>query len=240
MRSRRCSQRSTQRWRCSSRANSLRCRVIGEGSGLPGPDCLRNNESSRCSNGPPLMLSAPTRYSVRLPRLTLRRGHLRSSCGTSSTTAHSQPTSSPTVPRGRFRCSIPDAPGQPHDMSEMSGYADLHAHLMAHLAFGGRLFWGRPYTSGDPLADMADELGPCTAAHGSWRKYLNPEGRHRAGGYPRFDGWPRYSTLVHQQAYIDWLKRAYDGGLRLVCCLAVHSEALAQVFGGGPTNDRAA
>ena len=121
----------------------------------------------------------------------------------------------------------------------MSGYADLHAHLMAHLAFGGRLFWGQPHTSGDPLAEMADELGPCTAAHGSWRKYLNPEGRHRAGGYPRFDGWPRYSTLVHQQAHIDWLKRAYDGGLRLVCCLAVNSEALAQVFGGGPTDDRA-
>ena len=25
------------------------------------------------------------------------------------------------------------------------GFADLHAHLMAHLAFGGRAFWGKPY-----------------------------------------------------------------------------------------------
>ena len=25
------------------------------------------------------------------------------------------------------------------------GFADLHAHLMAHLAFGGKAFWGQPY-----------------------------------------------------------------------------------------------
>jgi len=32
---------------------------------------------------------------------------------------------------------------------------------------------------------------------------------------------------VHQQAYIDWLYRAYQGGLRLVTCLAVNNELLA-------------
>ena len=25
------------------------------------------------------------------------------------------------------------------------GFADPHAHLMAHLAFGGEAFWGEPY-----------------------------------------------------------------------------------------------
>ena len=29
--------------------------------------------------------------------------------------------------------------------------------------------------------------------------------------------------LVHQQAYVDWLYRAYQGGLRLVCCAAVNN-----------------
>ncbi len=30
------------------------------------------------------------------------------------------------------------------------GFADLHAHLMAHLAFGGKAFWGRPYDPEHP------------------------------------------------------------------------------------------
>ena len=34
------------------------------------------------------------------------------------------------------------------------GFADLHAHLMAHLAFGGEAFWGEPY---DP--DQSGEEG---------------------------------------------------------------------------------
>ena len=37
------------------------------------------------------------------------------------------------------------------------GFADTHAHLMAHLAFGGEAFWGEPYDpnhSGDEALDM--------------------------------------------------------------------------------------
>ena len=46
---------------------------------------------------------------------------------------------------------------------------------------------------------------------------VNPEFGHPAGGgWPDFIVWPRFTTLVHQQAYIDWLYRAYQGGLRLV------------------------
>ncbi len=30
------------------------------------------------------------------------------------------------------------------------GFADLHAHLMAHLAFGGNAFWGLPYDPQPP------------------------------------------------------------------------------------------
>ena len=48
-----------------------------------------------------------------------------------------------------------------------------------------------------------------------------------AGGWPEFIVWPRFTTLVHQQAYIDWIYRAYQGGLRLVTCLAVNNELLA-------------
>ncbi len=108
------------------------------------------------------------------------------------------------------------------------GLADLHAHLMAHLAFGGRAFWGQPYDPDHPLEEgMPHALASCEPIHGGLLD-LNPEFGHAAGGgWPDFDIWPRFGTLVHQQAYIDWIYRAYQGGLRLICTLAVNNELLA-------------
>ena len=50
----------------------------------------------------------------------------------------SQSDATPRVPLGGdYWQAEPDAP--------LWGFADLHAHLMAHLAFGGKAFWGQPY-----------------------------------------------------------------------------------------------
>jgi len=108
------------------------------------------------------------------------------------------------------------------------GLADLHAHVMAHLAFGGRAFWGRPYDPDHSLEEgMPQALSSCEPIHGGLLD-LNTEFGHPAGGgWPDFDIWPRFSTLVHQQAYIDWIYRAYQGGMRLICTLAVNNELLA-------------
>ncbi len=86
------------------------------------------------------------------------------------------------------------------------GFADLHAHLMAHLAFGGNAFWGKPYSPNSPPDQaMQDALASCEPIHGGLID-INPEFGHPAGGgWPDFDIWPRFTTLVHQQGYIDWL-----------------------------------
>jgi microsomal dipeptidase-like Zn-dependent dipeptidase len=118
------------------------------------------------------------------------------------------------------------------------GFADIHAHLMAHLAFGGHAFWGRAYDpnpahTGDEA--MAEALPNCTPIHGGLIN-VNPEFGHPAsGGWPDFDIWPRFTTLIHQQAYVDWLYRAYQGGLRLITCIAVNNELLASK--SNPTSD---
>lgn len=112
--------------------------------------------------------------------------------------------------------------------TDLWGMADLHAHLMAHLSFGGNAFWGKFYTP-DKTGDeaLAAALPSCAPIHGDLID-VNPEFGHPAGGgWPEFIIWPRFTTLVHQQAYVDWLYRAYQGGLRLITCLAVNNELLA-------------
>ena len=58
---------------------------------------------------------------------------------------------------------------------------------------------------------------------------------HPVGGYPEFDGWPRYDNVTSQAVYYDWLHRAYKGGLRLMVMLAVNNEVLCKA---GTTSPR--
>lgn len=123
------------------------------------------------------------------------------------------------------------------------GFADLHSHPMAHLAFGGVIFWGQPD------GPIETSLAWCTPAHGWGGTGIGGQNSqalmalfeqtgygsgigHLVGGYPQFDGWPKFTTLVHQQMYIDWIRRAYDGGLRLLVAHAVNNELLAYQYNG--------
>jgi microsomal dipeptidase-like Zn-dependent dipeptidase len=105
----------------------------------------------------------------------------------------------------------------------IEGYADLHCHLMTDLANGGGLLWGKPDGRIDEALAHCEpkhgdggtffEITTNTVATGGLKLLLNFfEGQtlgHKVGGYPEFDGWPRYTTKIHQQMYIDWIKRAY-------------------------------
>jgi microsomal dipeptidase-like Zn-dependent dipeptidase len=130
------------------------------------------------------------------------------------------------------------APGPPTRGSEgeltsaapLEGYADLHLHQMAHLGFGGSVVWGAAF--GPP----AEALLPIPAAmkrghdrsealfDGDLAGALTGLTTHDESGYPAFTSWPSRQLATHQQAYEDWLFRAYQGGLRLMVMLAVNSE----------------
>lgn len=121
------------------------------------------------------------------------------------------------------------------------GFADLHAHLMAHLAYGGGGFWGKPYDPDHPGPEgMEHALANCEPMHGGLIN-ANPEfGHPPGGGWPDFEVWPRFSSLVHQQAYVDWLYRAYQGGLRLTTCTAVNNELLGSKTSEDKWDDKSA
>ncbi len=132
------------------------------------------------------------------------------------------------------------------------GFADLHTHPMSHLAFGGVAFWG------ESDGQLETSLPWCSPAHGVdgigigsqdgnvLMAFFEQTGYgvdigHRVGGYPQFDGWPRFTSIVHQQMYIDWIRRAYDGGLRLMVAHVLNNEMLANQYNGhAPYDDRSA
>jgi microsomal dipeptidase-like Zn-dependent dipeptidase len=120
----------------------------------------------------------------------------------------------------------PDAP--------VFGFADLHSHAFANEGFGGELVVGQAF--GRP--DLA--LQWCTWAHGlggvddfigNALRSGNPVSGHPVGGWDLFDGWPHWHDFTHQQMYSDWLKRAHDGGLRLLVVHAVNNKVLCQING---------
>lgn len=110
------------------------------------------------------------------------------------------------------------------------GFADLHSHPMASHAFGGHLISGGdlPATSTDPR-----DLGSCEAEHsrGVGDAVVNnwPDG-HQAGGRrgaPDFGTWPTFLEGIHAQMHPAWIRRAFDGGLRLMVALVVNNKLLA-------------
>ncbi|MFZ4857121.1 MAG: MopE-related protein [Desulfuromonadaceae bacterium] len=111
------------------------------------------------------------------------------------------------------------------------GFADLHNHQLANLGFGGGMMVGAPFHPDG----IASALPWCTDKHGiggvtDVATMFENGPFHNVGGWPQFDGWPRWNSLTHQQVYHDWLKRAFDGGLRLMVMLAVNNEALCEKF----------
>jgi hypothetical protein len=51
---------------------------------------------------------------------------------------------------------------------------------------------------------------------------------HPHHGYPGLVHWPHWSSVTHQQMYWEWIKRAHEGGLRVLVALAVNNSLLAK------------
>lgn len=113
---------------------------------------------------------------------------------------------------------------------EVWGVADLHAHFFNYLGFGGRVLHGTPWAPNG----MRQALHKCRHNHGEneygFSTAILPEPSHPTSGYPTFEGWPRWDTTVHQQSYVDWIRRAWQGGLRIVQMDVQNTPALGATF----------
>lgn len=118
--------------------------------------------------------------------------------------------------------------------SPVFGFADLHCHTTAHLGFGGHLFAGFPDGKMEQALARCDihlhgplGLGPFGKKGSLITAFIEGGLGHGPCGHDSYADWPRFTTMVHQQIFVDWLKRAHDGGLRLLCSVAVNNELLA-------------
>jgi len=100
---------------------------------------------------------------------------------------------------------------------------------------------------------MAQALSDDRPSHGGWnlvtfpcgddlRQLLHHEfqsGNHAlttaspANGFPNFDQWPKWNDITHQKMWYEWIRRARDGGLRVLVALATNNKTLADAMSGG-------
>ncbi len=116
------------------------------------------------------------------------------------------------------------------------GFADTHAHPMSNVAFGGKTMLG----SIDGPIEIATSPADCEKYHsipqvitavltGQWQAMAAGsglavqmfDGHTNSDGYPTYSSWPKFNIKTHQQMHASWIKRAYQGGLRLLCVLGV-------------------
>lgn len=64
----------------------------------------------------------------------------------------------------------------------------------------------------------------------------------KTAGPPNFPTWPTWFDEVNQRMWVDWIRRAWQGGLRVMVALAVNSKLLGNLASGPgdlPTDDKA-
>lgn len=110
-------------------------------------------------------------------------------------------------------------------------------------------------------SSMEHALGSDNSTHGGWGMFDNRCGDDvrkavidqlqqskgavvtpdRASGANDFAHWPKWDDITHQKMWIDWIRRAHSGGLRVMVALATHNNTLAAAVSGpgdGPTDDK--
>ncbi len=125
----------------------------------------------------------------------------------------------------------------PVERKPLYGMIDMHTHPVAQYGFGEELFHGG--NDGDPHI----ALGSCNCIHNfvlpvdeafcdqmnAFRNAMvdDLDPHTKEAGYPHFRSWPRHDSVLHQLMWYEWIRRAKDGGLRVMVALAVSNHCIA-------------
>lgn len=111
-----------------------------------------------------------------------------------------------------------------------------------NLVHGG---WGTDNPCGDSIRSLViqalEAAAPGSAAYS--------DSTYKTSGFqgpnpnpPDFSTWPAWNDLVDQRMWINWIRRAYDGGQRVLVALAVNNKLLGDITRGPndlPDDDKA-
>ncbi|MEM9492690.1 MAG: membrane dipeptidase, partial [Myxococcota bacterium] len=110
------------------------------------------------------------------------------------------------------------------------GFADIHVHQAADLAFSKGWYWGSHREGAD-----SQNLGACTGDNHATLDFLGTDlgiplidpHSDATSGYPSFDNWPAWDDIKHQQVGLGWLEDAHDRGLNLMVVSLVNNQWLS-------------
>ncbi len=125
-----------------------------------------------------------------------------------------------------------------------TGFADLHNHMMAEFGYGGAWFHGNAWGPEEVAMKSCDGNGSLRPTHARTKVPLLNEllgqtpgssgdtGLHlgKRGGYPHYQGWPRWDTIAHQQMWEGHLKKAHEDGLSLMIMSAVNFKPMCMLM----------
>ena len=198
--------------------------------------------TSAGNSGTPYPASSPTPSPAREPKVTTAKQrtdkvpikgyvdmhtHPMSHLGFGKKLMHGAPDIDMIIPKGTHGCN--EADFRAKNMGEaMGSCASTH---------GG---WGLDNGCGDYIRALVINQGIDDAFKHKLPPEQNLHGDHQHAGYPDFQYWPHQTSKLHQQMWWEWIKRAHEGGLRVMVALSVNSQLLANAINGdSPTTDMA-
>lgn len=89
--------------------------------------------------------------------------------------------------------------------------------------------WGTTYTlCRDVCLNLIEGAGlPDKEGDQIWQDGVLGGYHNTDGGYPYFKNWPMWYSAIHQQMHASWVKRAYQGGVRLIVASVGNSEIIS-------------
>ncbi len=137
----------------------------------------------------------------------------------------------------------PWQPNKTAPTGPVSGFADLHIHQTADLAYSEGWYWGDHQPG-----ELSEQLPQCTGDNHATLTPLGIELHEIANphhgktmGFPEYNDWPMWNDIKHQQVSAQWLKDAHERGLNLMFASVVNNQTLAAgVVASGLHNNKVA